>query len=277
MPDTIQQIGNSLIQHGPDNDRVYIMKLDRDDTAALLKAVKILVQTNHYSKIFAKVPDDVKSHFENAGYEVEAHVPGFFNGSIDAWFMGRFLTDQRKIDFRKAECDAVRKAAQTRNQESPATLPGSDYHCRLCQPDDARDMAEVYRRVFETYPFPIHDPNYLRQTMASHIAYFGIWRGDKLVALSSAEMDVHAQNVEMTDFATLPEYRGKKLAAFLLARMEQEMKNRDIKTAYTIARAPSFGMNITFARLGYRYAGRLINNTNIAGGFESMTVWHKPL
>jgi hypothetical protein len=36
-------------------------------------------------------------------------------------------------------------------------------------------------------------------------------------------------------------------------------------------------MNITFAKLGYRYGGRLINNTNISGSIESMNVWYKSL
>jgi len=55
------------------------------------------------------------------------------------------------------------------------------------------------------------------------------------------------------------------------------MKARGIKTAYTIARAASPGMNITFGRAGYAFSGRLKNNTQIAGDLESMNVWHKPL
>jgi hypothetical protein len=34
-------------------------------------------------------------------------------------------------------------------------------------------------------------------------------------------------------------------------------------------------MNITFARMGYRFAGRWINNTHIGGQFEDMNVWYK--
>lgn len=113
--------------------------------------------------------------------------------------------------------------------------------------------------------------------MNENVIYFGLWRQSKIVALSSAEMDIESSNAEMTDFATLPGYRGKGLAAFLLQQMESEMRKRHIKTAYTIARALSFGMNITFAKMGYRYSGTLINNTNISGRFESMNVWYKSL
>jgi putative beta-lysine N-acetyltransferase len=79
----------------------------------------------------------------------------------------------------------------------------------------------------------------------------------------------------MTDFAILPEFRGDGLAGAMLGGMELTLGRIGISTAYTIARAVSYGMNITFARAGYRYAGTLINNTHIAGGLESMNVWHK--
>jgi putative beta-lysine N-acetyltransferase len=98
---------------------------------------------------------------------------------------------------------------------------------------------------------------------------------EKIVAVSSAEIDAEAKNVEMTDFATLYDYRGNGLAGALLARMEAEMSAMGIKKAYTIARALSAGVNILFARAGYEYAGTLINNTNICGQIESMNVWHK--
>jgi hypothetical protein len=63
----------------------------------------------------------------------------------------------------------------------------------------------------------------------------------------------------------------------LLASLEDELRERGILTAYTIARAISPGMNITFAKAGYTYGGRLHNNTHIAGTIESMNVWYKSL
>ena len=138
-------------------------------------------------------------------------------------------------------------------------------------------MAALYREVFASYPFPIHDTAYLRQTMEDNVVYFGVWEGDKLIALSSAEMDVAAGNAEMTDFATLPTCRGRGVAQHLLQEMEVEMANRNIWSLYTIARAYSHGMNVTFAKNGYRYGGTLTHNTDIAGDLESMNVWYKQL
>lgn len=55
------------------------------------------------------------------------------------------------------------------------------------------------------------------------------------------------------------------------------MQARGIHTAYTIARATSFGMNIVLAKMHYAYGGTLYNNTQIGGQLESMNVWPKKL
>jgi len=81
----------------------------------------------------------------------------------------------------------------------------------------------------------------------------------------------------MTDFATLPSHRGRGIATHLLGVMDTHAREAGVRVAYTIARACSFGMNITFGRRGYRYAGTLVNNTQIAGSIESMNVWYKLL
>jgi beta-lysine N6-acetyltransferase len=138
-------------------------------------------------------------------------------------------------------------------------------------------MAELYRQVFASYPFPIHDDGYLQDTMRENVRYFGIWDNDSLVALASAELDPRGENAEMTDFATRPDYRGRGLASHLLVEAEKAAAQQGIKTAYTIARAYSAGMNITFARNSYSFSGTLTHNTQISGTLESMNVWYKPL
>ncbi|MDD3150871.1 MAG: putative beta-lysine N-acetyltransferase, partial [Candidatus Gastranaerophilales bacterium] len=142
----------------------------------------------------------------------------------------------------------------------------------------ANDIAQttlLYGKVFKTYPFPIFSSEYILQTMKNDVCYFGIKKDGKLVAISSAEMDRENLNAEMTDFATLPEYRGNNLSSYLLNQMEIYLIKHGFKTAYTIARAISYGMNITFVKGNYKYSGTLINNTNISGDIESMNVWYK--
>lgn len=277
MSDDIDRLGQSLIQHGKYNDRIYLMKLAREDLPGLLQQLDHLAEEHRYSKIFAKVQKSAQSHFTNSGYVAEAEIPGFFGGREEVIFFGKYLTEERSREQQPALVRDVLTAARAKADSGKGSpLPGS-YRLREAGPQHVAAMAELYRQVFATYPFPIHDAEYLRRTMTENVAYFGIWHKQRLVALSSAEMDPEGLNAEMTDFATLPAYRGKGLANHLLADMERHLAVSGFKTAYTIARAYSYGMNITFARQGYCFSGTLTNNTNIFGGLESMNVWYKPL
>ncbi len=115
----------------------------------------------------------------------------------------------------------------------------------------------------------------LFETMRSHVCYFVAEKDGKIAAASSGEMDTENRNAEMTDFATRPEHRGTGLGSYLLERMEVEMDAIGMPTLYTIARSLSPGMNIVFSKMGYQYAGTLVNNTNISGQIENMNVWYK--
>ena len=275
MYDQIETIGNSAIQHGPLNDRIYLMKLDPDDLPQLLDKLESLAAERGYSKIFAKIPADHRSLFERNGYRPEALVPGFFNGRQDAVFLGRFLTPEREVDHKlRRTSEILELAAQNWGK---GRSPGATAPPKLVQAsvDDVAEMSQVYREVFPSYPFPIHDPAYLLETMKSHVRYFLVRDRNRIAAISSAEMDLKAGNAEMTDFATRPEHRGAGLGSYLLERMELEMEVVGIQTLYTIARSLSPGMNIVFSKTGYQYAGTLVNNTNISGQIENMNVWYK--
>lgn len=279
MADRIEKLGRSLIQHGKGSDRVYLMKLAAEDSPSILRQMEDLARTHDYSKIFAKVNAAAADAFLRAGFVVEATVPGLAGPGQSGLFVSRFLNQERTIETEQDRTlyAHVLEAALAKAEHGTAAWNDASLHQRPCTTDDADAMAGVYRQVFESYPFPIHDPAYIRQTMASHVVYFGARRGSELVALSSAEMDRESASVEMTDFATLPSHRGSGIAVWLLSAMEAAMNERGIATAYTIARAASYGMNITFARMGYAYAGRLVNNTHIFGRLESMNVWYKSL
>ncbi|MBN2288528.1 MAG: putative beta-lysine N-acetyltransferase [Candidatus Glassbacteria bacterium] len=278
MYDKIVQIKNSIIQHGPLNDRIYLMKLGDGDAGYLVKELDSLSKEKGYSKITIKVPAEQKSVFEGCGYRLEASIPGFFNGKGDAAFLSKYLKKERQKETNPVKIKEILAIAEQKATQSNAVDDISPLVAGVVDlPDEVEQMSMVYKEVFETYPFPIHDPDYLRKTMASHVQYFYIRDGIRFVALSSAEMDPGCQSVEMTDFATLPPYRGKGLAAILLDKMETVMKRREMLTGYTIARAFSAGMNITFAKMGYIYAGTLTNNTNICGNIESMNIWYKKL
>jgi len=275
--DKIESIGSSIVQHGKYNSRIYLMKLASGDSPQIIDKLDRLAQENGYTKIFAKVPASEKDIFSKRGYVEEAVIPLFSHGLEDVCFLAKYFSEKRALETNQEEITTILEACKERQKNAKKIELPEELGFRVCADRDAVEMASLYQEVFESYPFPIFDPEYLKKTMQSHVIYFGIWHNGELAALSSSEMDIESQNAEMTDFATLPQYRGKSLASYLLKHMEAEMKERKIKTAYTIARAYSWGMNLTFAGLNYKYGGTLINNTNICGRLESMNVWYKTL
>lgn len=276
--DKCETLGHSAIQHGPHSNRVYLMKLNKLDLPDIIAQLDDLAIREGYTKLIALVPCSASSLFVNSGYREEASIPGYYQGKTSALFLGKYPDPDRAYPD-NADILAETLAIAKNKTKNPTTLGKLPPNLRLkpLGPKHAEEMSAVYRDVFPSYPFPIHNPDYLRETMETHIDYFGIFDSERLIALSSAEMDVENSNVEMTDFATLPSHRRHGFARRLLVVMEAAMLHRGIKTAYTIARAVSPGMNITFAQMAYQYSGTLINNTQISGAIESMNIWHKQI
>ena len=278
-PDKIQKLScGSIIQHGSFNNRIYLIKTGKNVTTKLAKDLIELARKNKYTKIFAKVPENISQDFIKAGYIKEAHIPGLFNEEEDVLFLGYFLDSKRKIEKAKEKVEKVMKLARKKIKHRPqkVTLP-KDAILRPCNKRDAERMSKIYKKVYMSYPFPIDDPGYIAKTMEGDFDYFCIEKDNKIVALSSFELFKNSNSVEMTDFATLPDFRGNGYANILLRTMESQTRKKKFKTAFTVARAVSPGMNITFAKNGYIYGGRLTNNTNISGNIESMNVWYKKL
>lgn len=275
--DVIEQIlDGNMVQHGPMNDRIYLMKTAPESEENLPQKLIEMAEKHGYSKIFAKIPSSHCDQFLQLGYRVEAIIPGFYNGKEAGCFLGYYLDKSRAEETDRIFCEKCHILALEK-KETSHELPEPSLKLRKCEEKDVEEMAAIYQQVFKTYPFPIFDPAYLLQAMSKDVVFFGAESHGEMVALSSAEIDYKSASVEMTDFATLPSWRGKGLAAYLLAVMERFCQTKELKTAYTIARAVSPAINITFSRSGYQWCGRLKNNTQISGCIESMNVWYKKL
>jgi beta-lysine N6-acetyltransferase len=271
----IVKIGDSIVRHGKYNDRIYLMKLSKNDCPDIIHELDKMAYKEGYSKIFAKVPASEKHEFAENGFIVEAQIPRFFCEREDVYFMGKYFAISRKLDDRIEEINKILDAARINPIEKRIfSLPG-EFIFRICDKTKTNQIAGLYNEVFETYPFPIYEPDYILKSMDLDVIYFSISKNYNIIALSSSEMDMDAWAVEMTDFATLPEYHGNGFASYLLHKMEEEMRKKGMKTAYTICRAFSYGINMVFAKMEYKYAGTLMNNTNISGNLESMNVWYK--
>ncbi|GIM27583.1 putative beta-lysine N-acetyltransferase [Clostridium polyendosporum] len=277
MDNVTKKISKSIIQHDKENNRIYLMKMHEDDSYGIIDILEEVAKEKKYTKIIGKIPLGAKVFFLEQGYSIEAAIPEFYKGKEDGVFVVKYFSKDRKEEkYKEIINDVLSESIKKSNEKKQCTL-SKQFIFRKAGENDAEAIAEFYKKIFQTYPFPIYNAKYILTTMKDNVVYFTIWKEDKLIAISSSEMDKENLNVEMTDFGTLPEYRRKGLAVYLLGKMEEEMIARGIKTAYTIARAVSYGMNTTFSKKGYTFAGTLINNTNISGRIESMNVWYKKL
>ncbi len=277
MSDTIEKIGHTVVQQGPHNDRIYVMKLATRDMPWIADFLKEIASDRGYSKIFIKAPASALGNFLKKGYVVEAHVPRFFNGSEDGFFLARYMKEMRRHEPKGEHIGEVLSKALAIADIRRHVPLATGYVCHVAKPEDAFDLAKLYKKVFATYPFPIFEPDYLKRTMTENIRYFCVRKEDEIVAAASVEMNPDIKNVEMTDFATDPDHQGKKLSSYLLTKMEEDMIGEGMKIAYTIARSLSYPVNTLFSGAGYSYGGTLVKNTNICGSMESMNVWYKAL
>ncbi len=277
--DRIETISRSLVQHGPANDRVYLMKIHPEESVeSLMDRLHDLALRKGYTKIFVKVPDSVHHLFLDYDLKIEAIVPQLYQGTEQGYFMGKYLNANRKFltNNERKSIDEVKYTAMTAQKGLEQEL-ATGYEIVRLGKQDIPTIAAIYRRVFQFYPFPIFEEAYIMETFHNHVQYYGVKYKREVIAVSSAEMDVASHNVEMTDFATLPKYRGRNLSYHLLSEMMICMAEKGMKTAYTIARSTSYGINKAFAREGFHFSGTLVNNTLIGDGIESMNVWHKHL
>lgn len=278
MFDKIEKLScGSVIQHGSYNDRIYLLEVSEKEIYSLPSKLIEKAIKNGYGKIFAKINEIQALPFLSEGFIVEARIPGMYPRERDALFLAYYLTKKRKNEDDRELYETNLRLALEKQGEKNKRLNRSEFRVRSCTINDIPAMIDIYKKVFPTYPFPIHEPDYLNMTMEKHVDYFCMESGSEILALSSAEKNDEHHFAEMTDFATLPEWRGNSFAIHLLDRMEASMKTQGIMMAFTIARAASPGMNITFSKAAYAYGGRLKNNTNISGQIESMNIWYKKL
>lgn len=274
MVDVLETLYGSKVQHGPHSDRIYVLHLAPGEPNSLISKLDQMAQLHGYGKIFAKIPETCWHDFFSAGFVKEAEIPDFFNGDTACYFVSKFFENRQQTNenfselYRLARKDSCR-SIDCSSKEKPDNI-------ELCFPADAEELSLVYQRVFPSYPFPIFNPSYVTQIMNEDVTHYCIRMEGDIVATAAIESDSQGQCAEMTDFATLPEWRGNGFAESLLRYMDDMIDGTgDIKTVYTIARATSYGMNSVFRKCGYIYSGLLINNTQISGCIRSMAVWYK--
>jgi len=276
--DKIETIGKSVIQHGYNNDRIYLMKIQPDDIESVVQRIIDLQDAYKYGKVFLKIPESLSVFFKQLNLLEEARIPKFYQETEDGLFLSGFNDPKRARDEGYEEIQKnLYQLLMQKESSSFRELKPTNVKMRRAKLEDLPYICALYRSVFETYPFPIYELNYLKKCINEGIKFFIGVTSTGVVAAGSCEIDFVASSVEMSDLAVDPEFRGCGLSIQILSYMEEQMKEEGVKTSYTICRGESLPVNRLFSGSHYNFAGTLIKNTNICGKFESMNVWFKLL
>lgn len=251
------------------------MRLAPGDIPDIIRYADDLARKERYSKIIVKVPESALETFANDGYIMEATVPFFYKDEESAVFMAKYLDPVRKEVWDNTVTANVLSDALSHTGERTVHPLPDGFSLKPANTGDTAEIAGLYQTVFSTYPFPITDPAFIRESLQNATRYYIIRKSRTLAAVASCEIDSANQNIEVTDFATGPVFRGRGFASLLLQAIETGMKKEGIGLAYTICRAGFRPINMVFAGAGYQFGGQLPNNTNICGSIESMNVWYK--
>ncbi|MDA8352528.1 MAG: hypothetical protein M0Z65_04930 [Firmicutes bacterium] len=142
---------------------------------------------------------------------------------------------------------------------------------------DTPEMARLYDTIFETYPTPMNDPQYISDMMDRQVFFSIIRYRGRIVSACSADLLPTFNSAEITDCATLPQHRNQLLLSHQFSHQVQQMRQKKVQTLFCYARAVSAGMNLITARHGFTYGGRMVQNSQIAGRLECMNIWFKQL
>ncbi|OAT79353.1 putative beta-lysine N-acetyltransferase [Desulfotomaculum copahuensis] len=256
------------------SERLWVTGYEAGDPAALRDFLKQLAISEGLGKIILPVRPEDLNRLQGDGFKLEGTIDGYFQYD-DGHFLAAFPRAERS--YSPALSRQRKMLAEIRGRKSfrPVKSPPG-FTLRRAGSRDIPAMAAVFRRVFATYPAPVYDPGYLAGAMNKGDLFMVFYHGRRLVSVAAAEIDSCRQRAELTNCATDPAFRGMGLSTLLLRQIERACLDARIGCLYSLARASSFGMNLVFHRLGYRFGGTLINNCHIAGDFEDMNIWVRP-
>jgi putative beta-lysine N-acetyltransferase len=256
------------------NCRVKLLDCGSDPTATAAAAVE-LAESRGLTKIWGFVSPVDWVSLSQVGFTREGILDGYFDDGPGIG-VARYLSGDRARSKHTAMEDAIVEQACAKQGQWQPELP-ERFVVRPATEADAGEISLVLQQVFVTYPTPIDSAEAILNAMANNVFFTLVEYDSQIVSVASTDVDPVHLVAEMTDCATLPDFRGKGLMRYLLSVMEDAMRAKGLRSVFTLARATSIAMNTAFARLDYAYKGRFINNCYIAGDWEDMNLWVKIL
>lgn len=252
------------------NSRVKILS-HQSINSHHLKSIKKLALENNMGKVISFSPESNYQLFNDEGFEVEGRITGFFKGQ-DALCCSFFVDEARRNS--SPQDYMLPDLTLEKNDISSNQL----FEIRDALEEDISQMTELFRTVFETYPSPVFDGEYIRSNMRrKKVIYKVALDHGKIIGIASAEININQLNAEMTDCVTSPSYRGHGILTAILLELENHLQTNGFICLYSLCRATIPAVNRAFNRQGYSYSGRMINNCHMCGAFEDMNIWVKLL
>lgn len=243
---------------------------------AHLREIRELEQLEGLGKVVVYARGGNRPQWESLGFRSEGAIPGFFSDTAEATVWASYPRPERALERGKHLHDACLLLALSKPALYRTSL-SQGYSSQLLGPEEAAEAARLLRAEFPVYRTPLSNDHLLGAMLWGTSLYRGVRAPDgTLVAVASAELDGMRRNAEITDCATRPDQRGRGLMAHLISQLESDLRrDYQITGLYTLARAQEVGMNCVFRKLGYSFQGRLINNSRMPFGWESMHIWCK--
>lgn len=278
MYDTQEKIDGALVHHGKTHNRLYLMQTEQDNWDSLIPLMKDLAQEKNYDKILGRIPEEAMELFQSNGYHVEAKIPGLYNGETTGYFLADYLNEERGhcSEHEQRTIESVKTIAQAANsasEDSFFALP-ENLEVRKLDRNDLFALIHLHIKAADSFAFPNHEAEYIMELVEQNHEFYGLFNRKEL--LVSAILKVHEEesNLEIVDFTTHPDYSGRNLSYYLVQEIRKNFDEMDCKTMYSLVRATSYGLNITFSKHDFVLGGTLLNNTLIRDTIESMNVWY---
>lgn len=278
MFETIENIDGALVYHGNMHNRIYFSEADNVNLDNLLQKMKDLAEMKRYEKILGKASEKGLNVLKSKGFIVEAKIPGLYNGSVDGYFLADYTNKQRHVNDEKI----MKTIATVKTIAEAANKPNTDSHFLMPENLDIKELSsadfhlleDLHQKAYKYHPHQIKDATYFSKLKDLNHQFYGLFQDGELLVSAILAVNSSESNMEIVDFITHPNYRGQNLSYFLVQEIKQQMDDLKCKTVYTMVRATSYGLNITFSKHGFLLAGTLTNNCKVLDTMESMNVWY---
>lgn len=255
------------------NRRIWVSEYHYVDHSAFSYFLHQNARKYFAEKIIIPAKQKDVDTLKKQGFVLEGTAEGFLNGKT-AFFMAAYPDPQRHHSPNLVnKMDNLKKILSS-PVKSQSKIP-EGYTIRIAKYEDAPALAELFGKVFSTYPTPLNKVDYVLESMNNDVLFYLATYNGKIASTAAAEIDIKNSNAEMTNCATNPEHEGKGLMSNIMKSLEHAVIKEGIKCFYSLSRSSEFGINLILHRMGYTYSGTLINNCHICGDWEDMHLWVK--